>query len=340
MKKRLFLLLLAARCLPAAQAQGQLNLAGYALVAADDFDYTSVSQLVAGGRWRALPEVPAGTYYGYSKALAPDYDLATNNISFQNGILRLAARRLPAGDSTAHGKVYAGSALLMALDIEPPAGPCDWHPQDWAHGFQFGAVEVRCKLPTTANTWPAVWVLSPDTEIDLIDNTTPTPHTKLSSGVLDWRKRNNYYYGSDAGNPPPDPGLAYNTCGGTALKEPANGGADLSEFNTYTIVWTPDYVTFFLNGKEEYTVQSAVVRTDYVSVESHPASSCLNHNAGHTHKTSYRCTATIRLDIAAMAGLTAEDYLDVDYVKIYKPRPGTNANDYYQVPPRAAARPK
>ncbi|MGI4867437.1 MAG: family 16 glycosylhydrolase [Janthinobacterium lividum] len=321
MNKFLFLLLPLGSLLPAAHAQHQPNLAAYTLVAADEFNYTSVGQLVAGGMWRALPEVPAATYYGYSKTLTPEYELATDNISVQNGILRLGAKRLAPGDSTASGKVYTGSALLMALDIEPQAGPCDWHPQDWAHGFQFGAVEIRCKLPNTPQTWPAVWVLSPDTEIDLIDNASPTPHTRLNSGVLDWRKRNNYYYGADPDNPPPDPGLDYNTCGGQALSS-----RDLSQdFTVYTIIWTPEYVTFFVNGEEKYSVPNEVVRTDYISVESHPASHCLDQNANHTHKPSYRCTATLRLDMGALAGLAAEDYLYVDYVKIYKPKPGRKA---------------
>jgi beta-glucanase (GH16 family) len=332
MKRLLLLLFLLKSFLPDAHAQGRLNLSNYTLVASDDFNYSNLSQLIAGGMWQPLPYTHSPTPgQGFFPLDQNTYECTSDNISFQNGILRLAAKPLPGNATSPNGKRFTGSGLVLTLTIDPPAGPCDWNPADWLPGMQFGAVEIRCKLPNKSGAWPAAWMPNPDTEFDLIDNSSTTPHTRLSSGVLDWRKRNSYA----AANPQkPDPGLGYYTCGGITSKEATNGSLDLSQdFNIYTVVWTPDYVSFFLNGKEQYTVPSSTVRTNYLSVASHSISSCKYPN---NHQNGYHSNSTIRLDMGVKNDpqhnnvLTSEAYMYIDYVKIYKPNAGSNANDYYQ----------
>jgi hypothetical protein len=118
-------------------------------------------------------------------------------------------------------------------------------------GFGYGLFEIRCQLPASGRgILPAFWLNGPQTEIDIMDNCNENPSRLLQSGVLNWGQRN--------------------ACGGDAapLECWTRGfqlyqyDRDLSQgFNTYSAVWTPESVTFYLNDYYLYSVPATLVNT-------------------------------------------------------------------------------
>lgn len=348
MKRSILLLLWVVGSLQAAYAQGKLKLSNYTLVSAasDEFNYADAKQLFLAGKWIAKN----GLFAANSATLN-----TAANVSCSGGILRLRVAKASApvlvpDASPVQYRNFTGSRLWLNVAVDALAGPCDWLLKDWRRGIQFGAIEIRCKLPQTPGAYPTFWLAGPDTELDLIDSGindgVHSASTNWSSGVLNWRLRNtNFHRGLWADDTLAihrsvyHPRLEDWTSGGQELKDTKNGSEGLGQhFNIYTIVWTPTYVTMFLNGREQYTVPNTVIQTDFTTTESHPPAECtpdphyqhLAHLPG-----GYRSTATLELSLGATGDtttpsvLTGEDFMEVDYVRIYKPKPGADPNNYY-----------
>jgi len=123
----------------------------------------------------------------------------------------------------------------------------------------YGIYEARIKVPADPNsdTYPAFWLYNAVTEIDVMDgarvNNNDT-NPGLLTGVILWGGPNeNRVHTADCGRRSKiwaDPGRT-------------DGQATLlsQDYNTYTVVWTPAKVTFFLNKREICTVASAAVPT-------------------------------------------------------------------------------
>lgn len=291
-----------------AQAQCKLDRSNYRIVFQDEFNYKNAEELLASGRWEIDGFDGPGTEY-----------YTTSQVEFPGGgIIRLKANLLPLGpqrqqlDTTAlHSETgrklrvaYASSRLRSTMAYDSTYGPATWRKKDWMKGFAYGMFEIRCKLPAAGKgTWPAFWLLSPGSEIDIIDNNSEQPQRYLSSGVLDWDKRNAYCaaYGNAACDSLP---LKAWTCGGRGFKE----GRDLSQdFNTYAVVWTPTQVSFFLNDREQYTVTNEQVKI---------------------HAYTSRIIASLQMrEDAESLGITHAE-MDIDYINVYKPINGKYAVSY------------
>ncbi|GGG34954.1 hypothetical protein GCM10011378_09090 [Hymenobacter glacieicola] len=238
---------------------------------------------------------------------------AASQLAFPGGgILRLKADVVPAAQRAALNKVarrtniaFVSGRIMSTKAHDPVAVPAGWSPDDWA-GFAYGMFEIRCKLPANGKgVWPTFWLLSAGTEIDVIDNGNDEPRRQINSGVLDWDKRNQLCatYGSKGCDTIP---VGAWTCGGRSTKD----GRDLSQdFNTYTVVWTPTQVTFFLNDREQYTVTSSQAQT-------HAYTARILANLQMTH------------DAEAMGITHAE--MDIDYISVYKPLRGQYTVSYDQ----------
>jgi hypothetical protein len=282
-----------------AQAQCKLDRSNYRIVFQDEFNYKNIEELRASGRWDTDGfDGPGTEFYTASQIEFPG-----------NGILRLKASLLPTGsqrkkldNEAARSGIkrrlniaYASARLKSKFAYDSTHGPKTWRKADWTKGFAYGMFEIRCKLPSTGKgVWPAFWLLSPGSEIDVIDNNSDQPERYLSSGVLDWDKRN--LYCATNGNAACDSlPLGAWTCGGRGLKE----GRDLSQdFNTYTVVWTPKQVSFFLNDREQYTVTSAQVGI-------------------HDYTASIITSLQLREDAEKLGIKSAE--MEIDYINVYKP---------------------
>lgn len=120
--------------------------------------------------------------------------------------------------------------------------------------FTYGKVEVRAKLPSGAGTWPAIWMLGQNiTETGAYwqptHGNTPWPACGEIDIMEHWGI--NPYYVSSAIHTPSSFGGTVNV-GGTVL------ATALSDFHVYSMEWTPESLTFKIDGQTHYTYAPAV----------------------------------------------------------------------------------
>lgn len=110
-------------------------------------------------------------------------------------------------------------------------------------GFTYGIFEIRCKLPKEFGAWPAFWLYSGPTEIDIIDiiNKNNNADT-LYSNIIDHSLT-------------PSKGYPIRS-----FKETTYSNLS-SNFYTYSVAWTPNKVTFFFEGREIATIDDKIIST-------------------------------------------------------------------------------
>ena len=159
----------------------------------------------------------------------------------------------------------------------------------------FGAYEARLKLPANGeDAWPTFWLWGVNTEIDMLDgarvsNWPGSSNPGLLTNVLDWR-------GRDAQGKPFVQAHCSRRSRLWSAPWYANATLLSAQYNTYTMVWTPDRVTFFLNGREIHTVLGSSVQT-----------------------VQQYSTLFINLQISGWTTSTDDFQLDVDYVRLLRP---------------------
>ncbi len=227
------------------------------------------------------------------------------------------------------------TSLPNTISFDPLTNSCPY-PNNNQRGFAYGMFEIRCKMadgsPTFWDTWPAFWLLSVGAELDLIDDITPNPGEDYLSGLNDWSKlpwhpaNTNWVQVSYCSTCPAfDREANYNT--GAIISEswgvsyqavhPVTGmvcGAlykskyrNLSNtFTKYTAVWTPDKITFFVEGKEIYTINKTLAKL--------------------TSECPLNILTTLQIFSSAKEKPLGQKYnWDIDYIKVYKPI-GNNYN--------------
>ena len=107
--------------------------------------------------------------------------------------------------------------------------------------FMYGSVSARIKLPAGPGLWPAFWALGtgswPDTgEIDIME----------CVGESDWT--------SSAVHGP-----GYSGESGLVNKSFLLGGEDVTDWHIYTAEWTPDSISFKVDGAAVYRVTRPMV---------------------------------------------------------------------------------
>lgn len=119
------------------------------------------------------------------------------------------------------------------------------------YAFTYGRVEVRAKLPQGAGTWPAIWMLGKNIAepggywFDEF-GTTPWPACGEIDIMEHWGTNPNYV--SSAIHTPSSFGGTVNV-GGTFL------GDVFNSFHVYEMEWSPEKITFSVDGDEIYTYQ-------------------------------------------------------------------------------------
>ena len=112
--------------------------------------------------------------------------------------------------------------------------------------FTYGIVEIKAELPEGVGTWPALWMLGendgeegwPDCgELDIME------HVGKHPGFIHSSIHNPSGYGQT-----PYTGIV-------EIKQP------FSKFHIYSMEWTKDYITFYVDGKTVYHYQPKV-KTD------------------------------------------------------------------------------
>lgn len=264
----------------AAQAQGKLRFDPlvWEEVHRDDFNGTQLDTTL----WQTF--VPyGGKYFGWGSEWydsTPDRPLVT----VAGGAAHLRAVRwhdengqlINLVDSTNPKRTvrYRSGLLLGKRD-----GPL--------HEEGFGAWEARLKLPVESGAWPAFWLFSGPTEIDILDGVNYDADVAKPGGILNNVIQNN--------SPPP-------SYADECRYEPWDTPEWVTHFNddyhVYTLVWTPELVAFFLDGREIRTVPKSVVGT--------------TGNVAHD--------LMVSMQTYVWADADESFALDVDYVRVLKPR--------------------
>ncbi len=113
--------------------------------------------------------------------------------------------------------------------------------------FQYGYVEVRAKFDCAQGAWPAIWMMP---------TTGPWPQT----GEIDILEHLNYegivhqtLHYNDANGKKTTSGTVNASGGSTAYFTSLE---DKAAFHTYGVEWTPDHVSFLMDGKKTLTVNA------------------------------------------------------------------------------------
>lgn len=139
---------------------------------------------------------------------------------------------------------------------------------------QYGRWEVRAKLPATTGMWPAIWLL-PDTvehpwpsggEIDIMENrgNQPTATSSAFHYGTSQPYRHDFVYGEQ--------------------QTPTLDGAFTrydQEFHTYAADWTPEYIRFYVDGVNHYTLFDEDVG-GFLSQNTQPMQLIINTAVGGT----------------------------------------------------------
>ncbi|MGQ9371774.1 glycoside hydrolase family 16 protein [Azospirillum sp. ST 5-10] len=200
-------------------AAGRVDPSRMTLTFADDFDGFDLWD-GTGGTWRADTRSGRGviarqaTYY-VNPADAADAVFGFDPFSVSAGILSIEAR-----EAGAHaGERTEGRTYLSGLITTEPS-----------FAQQYGYFEVRARLPDGKGMWPAFW-LRPvkrgwPPEIDVMEVLGDRPSTVyLTLHTREGGKRSKAAFRAEV------PGTA-------------------EDFHTYGLAWTPDYVAWFVDGRE------------------------------------------------------------------------------------------
>lgn len=113
--------------------------------------------------------------------------------------------------------------------------------------FQYGYVEVRAKFDCAPGVWPAIWMMPVNG---------PWPQT----GEIDIMEHLNYegivhqtLHYNDANGKKTTSGTVNASGGSTAY---FSGVEDKADFHTYGVEWTPDHISFLMDGQKTLTVKS------------------------------------------------------------------------------------
>ena len=182
--------------------------------------------------------------------------------------------------------------------------------------FKFGKIEARIKMPKTANgLWPAFWMLGADQktaewpkcgEIDIAEM---GKITGIENGVQD-RYFNGACHWGESWNGGSYPNKGISTTNSYSLQD---------DFHTYTMFWTPDSITMYLdlekypNAKPYYEIPITGENLENQTSRyfRKPFYIIFNLAVGGTFSEIYDIK-----EITALQGKDAKMY--IDYVRVYQ----------------------
>ena len=196
------------------------------------------------------------------------YTNRLDNASVENGVLSITAKK-----EGYQGSEYTSARLLTQDKYE----------------FTYGRVEIRAKLAGGGGTWPAIWMLGanfPDVgwpacgEIDIMEYVGNNP------GFIQSALHNPSSYGN------------------TVNKKTKSISNETDEFHIYSMVWSEEQISFYLDGERYYTYRPAVQDGNNWPYDN-PQFLILNVAMGGTLGGDIDPTFT-------------ESTMEIDYVRIYQ----------------------
>ena len=152
---------------------------------------------------------------GWGNFEAQSYTNNSENVRKENGILKITA--IKSGNSYTSARIKTKNLF----------------------DFTYGRIEIRAKLPSTAGTWPAVWLLGSNInevswpqcgEIDIIEQFS---NKQENISTAHWYSDGNAQYGLSV-----------------------NNSTLTSSFNTYRLDWTPTSLTTYLNDSQYWVMST------------------------------------------------------------------------------------
>lgn len=265
-------------------------------------------------------------FYLSMDAIDPDWSAGIevydeSCVSIGGGICTLKAiRQIPPGDTNFRGSYKTG---ILASKVGPDMST------SWCSycRIRYGIIEMSAKIPSGAidvwDVWPAFWLYSGPSEIDILDNISANTNLHLGSGVIAWEKfppsntadwefindcfgcNDTYssileYNAGDIVVFDKKYYRAKNNVGITSYgRDMKMVGYDLSQdYNLYSVAWTPTKITFFLNGRELYTFNNSQITLSDAST-------------------------FLRANLQIHDGATLPEYnMYINYIRIWKPNGG------------------
>ena len=158
-----------------------------------------------------------GTNNGWGNGESQYYTSQEDNVIVEDGLLKITARK-----ENFEGANYTSARIKS----------------QGRYSFTYGKVEIRAKLPSAAGTWPALWMLGSNIttvgwpkcgEIDIMEQK-GWDKNKVSSAL---------HNQSSSGN--------------TIHVKELDLITSTTDFHVYAVNWTPDEITFSVDGNEYYT---------------------------------------------------------------------------------------
>ncbi len=203
------------------------------LVWSDEFNTNGT---INSTNWHHQTQIPAGgNWYNGEQQ---HYTNQLTNSSVNNGLLRITAKKEVYTDQ-GYTKQYTSARLNSKFS------------------FLYGRVDIRAKIPTNQGTWPALWMLGkniiePGGFFSSTHGTTSWPACGeidiMEHGITPSQPLN---YVQSALHTPSSFGNTVNH-GGTIANNLGN------DFHVYSMNWSPNQITFLLDGVAYYTYNPTV----------------------------------------------------------------------------------
>lgn len=259
-------------------ATAQVDVIYNDLVWSDEFESNGA---VNATKWHHQTQLPAGG--NWFNGEEQHYTNELTNSFVENGVLKIVAKK-EAYTTQGYTKQYTSARLNSKF------------------AFTYGRVDIRAKIPINQGTWPALWmlgknVIEPGAYFSSTYGTASWPACGeidiMEHGITSWQPAG---YVQSALHTPSSFGNTTNI-GGTIAN---NLGSD---FHVYSMNWSPNQITFLLDGVPFYTYNPAV------------------KNASNW---PFNLDQYLLLNIAmgGVAGTIPSNFIDatmeVDYVRVYQ----------------------
>jgi beta-glucanase (GH16 family) len=233
MKKNIFFKIYAILFLTSQVVFSQVDVVYNDLVWSDEFNTNGT---VNSNNWFHQTQLPAGG--NWFNGEVQHYTNQQANSFVNAGFLNIVAKKEPFTDQGIT-KQYTSARLNSKFS------------------FLYGRVDVRAKLPLDAGTWPAIWMLAKNVNedggyFDTLFGTVDWPACGeidiMEHGITPSQPVN---YIQSALHTPSSFGNTFNI-GGTIASDLANS------YHTYSMNWSPNQITFLLDGIAYYTYNPAI----------------------------------------------------------------------------------
>ena len=245
----------------------------YILVWNDEFDGSGA---IDSAKWFHQTQLPNGNSW-YNNEIQ-HYTDRLDNSYVSDGTLKIVAKKETYTDQ-GQTKEYTSARLNSK------------------YAFTYGRVEVRAKLPEGVGTWPAIWMLGQNISEPGAYwqtqgyGTTSWPYCGEIDIMEHWGANQNYV--QSALHTPSSYGGTSNV-GGQYISNAS------TQFNVYTLEWTPEQMIFSVNGYVHYTY---------------------NPNPQNSETWPFDAPQYLLMNIAIESSITSsftETEMEIDYVRVYE----------------------